>query len=61
MSIFAEPSTQEMGNGKADFAGFLYLLPSANSGNGAKSREMNVRNGFSIGECLGIHCFGGFP
>ena len=46
---------------KGDFARFLQLLARANFGNGAKSREINIRNGFSIVECLGIHCFRAFP
>ena len=47
---------------KGDFAGFLfqYILARANFGNGAKSRETNIRNGFSIVESLGIHCFRAF-
>src|SRR5207237_7628244 len=46
---------------KGDFAGFLQLLAKANLGNGAKSRETNVRNGFSILENVGIYCFRAFP
>ena len=46
---------------KGDFAEFLQLLARTNFGNGAKSRETNIRNGFSIVESLGIHCFRAFP
>ena len=46
---------------KGDFAGFLQLLARASFGSGAKSRESNIGNGFSIVESLGIHCFRAFP
>src|SRR6185437_9861471 len=46
---------------KGHFAGLRHYWLWANFGNGAKLRETNIRNGFSIVESLGIHCFRAFP
>ena len=61
--IIAAPSHAFLTFGfqKGDFAGFLQLLARANFGNGAKSRETTIRNGFRIVENIGIHCFRPFP
>ena len=46
---------------KGHLAGLRHYWLWANFGNGAKSRESNVRNGFSILENVGIYYFRAFP